>query len=65
MQKHIFTGDGYRLLRIVEADPECGIDYCDTCGDCLHCYGGDPCYDTEDGKHFWAVYENDPEVQDA
>lgn len=23
---------------------ECGVDFCDTCGDCMACYGGEPCY---------------------
>lgn len=23
--------------------PECG-DYCEYCGDCLHCFAGDECY---------------------
>lgn len=25
--------------------------FCDACGDCLDCYGEDPCYLTADGKH--------------
>ncbi|MEE8551539.1 MAG: hypothetical protein V3T08_09840 [Gemmatimonadota bacterium] len=23
---------------------QCGECFCDSCGDCLHCYGEDPCY---------------------
>lgn len=23
----------------------CGKDFCECCGDCLHCYGGEECYD--------------------
>ena len=23
----------------------CGEDFCDECGDCLACYGSDPCFD--------------------
>ena len=25
--------------------------YCDACGDCIICYGEDPCPFTEDGRH--------------
>ena len=41
---------------MVHAEPECG-DYCDACGDCLHCsHGTDYC----DGR--WVVYADiDPE----
>lgn len=28
---------------------ECGKDFCGDCGDCLKCYGGDPC--TDGGPH--------------
>ena len=40
-----------------EAEPECGEDFCDSCGDCLHCYGGDPCLESSDGEHFWVAYD--------
>ena len=37
--------------------PQCGKDFCDTCGDCLHCYEGDPCFTGRDrGKHIWLIY---------
>jgi hypothetical protein len=41
-------------------EPECGEAYCDTCGDCLHCYSwacesNDYC-----GLPRWVIYlEND------
>ena len=48
-----------RHLGAVRAEPECGKDFCDSCGDCLRCYGGDPCYgfhgDPEAG-HEWILY---------
>lgn len=22
----------------------CGVDFCDECGDCIECYGDDPCF---------------------
>lgn len=28
--------------------PECGVDFCQICGDCLACYGGDSCIDGGD-----------------
>ena len=39
-----------------EADPVCGEDFCDACGDCLHCYWESPCVDG--GEHSWVVYED-------
>ena len=41
-----------------DRDPICGEDFCDQCGDCLHCYGSDWCPDTEDHKHSWIIYED-------
>lgn len=31
--------------------PVCGEDFCEMCGDCLFCFGDDPCLD--DGSHVW------------
>lgn len=39
----------YELLEM--GNPSCGEDFCDTCGDCLHCYDC-PC-------NFWVIYIND------
>lgn len=42
-----------------QREPECGEDFCDRCGDCLKCYGGQDCYtgDTMDyGSHRWVIY---------
>jgi hypothetical protein len=38
-----------------DREPECG-DYCDSCGDCLYCYGGDSCLRNEDKEHKWVKY---------
>jgi len=38
------------------ATPICGEDFCDSCGDCLACYGGDWC---PEGGHTWVVYAED------
>lgn len=56
MKKKIINKNGQSS--VIEADPFCG-DYCDTCGDCLHCYGEDACIDGKD--HVWVEYEVDDE----
>jgi len=43
-----------KFLRKEKRIPECGEDFCDTCGDCLACYGDDPCYPDE--YHLWIKY---------
>lgn len=40
-------------LGTFSARPYCGEDFCDSCGDCLHCYADDYC---PDGSHMWVVY---------
>ena len=55
MEKHIYTNDGSTLLDVVEAEPECGKDFCDTCGDCLACYGEDEC-PNGNIEHYWIEY---------
>lgn len=32
----------------------CGEDFCELCGDCLWCYGGDPCALNDDMEHMYA-----------
>ena len=51
MEKLIYKGNV--LVDTVEDEPECGADFCDRCGDCLHCYGGDECVHSKDGQHLW------------
>jgi hypothetical protein len=41
---------------MVHADPWCGVDFCDWCGDCLACYGDGSC---PNGAHQWVVYPSD------
>ena len=36
--------------------------YCDACGDCIVCYGEDPCYFTDDGEH---IPQQDYEKEDG
>jgi hypothetical protein len=35
-----------------EPAPECGEDFCDTCGDCLSCFPGE-CF--EGKQHVWVI----------
>lgn len=30
---------------------KCGDKFCEDCGDCLYCYGGEPCYGDGKGEH--------------
>jgi len=57
MLKHIYDEAGEKVLRTEVAEPTCG-DLCDACGDCLYCYGEDPC--VEKGTHFWVQYGDSP-----
>ena len=60
VRKHIYDSTGKHLLRTEQAEPKCGEDFCDTCGDCLHCYGSETCFDGDGptgGPHLWVVYE--------
>lgn len=46
----------YEIIDVIEAEPECGIDFCDSCGDCLHCFGEDECFENTSGIHRWVKY---------
>lgn len=43
MKFRVYTERGDIFLGELEAEPECGEDFCDTCGDCLYCYGDEDC----------------------
>lgn len=58
MKKYIFDKSGLNCQRVEEAEPICGEDYCDKCGDCLACYAGDECPVGDDDRHFWVIYED-------
>lgn len=54
----IYAAGGRELLGKADLEIWCGDAFCDSCGDCLACYVGDPCgYDG--GFHFFVVYEED------
>lgn len=38
----------------------CGNDFCDRCGDCMACFGGDACYGggINHGEHLFVVYKD-------
>lgn len=57
MRKQVFDSTGRKFLRVVNAEPACGEDFCDNCGDCLACNKGDSCPGSRDGEHRWVSYE--------
>lgn len=59
MIKNIYDESGKHFIREVDAEPVCGKDFCDACGDCLSCYDGDSCFEGK-GDHFWVQYGEDP-----
>ena len=63
MKRCVYDAKGIHLLRTEEAEPECGVDFCDSCGDCLECYGGDWCGHNREEGHRWVVYEETPELE--
>ena len=56
MKRHVYSSDTHKLIRIDEAEPECGKHFCDICGDCLACYWEDPCNGIAGEEHLWVVY---------
>lgn len=62
MKKHIYDRRGINLLLVEDDTPICGEDFCETCGDCLSCYGGEPCLD--DGQHYWVQYGHYPKKEE-
>lgn len=55
MKREVCDEKTDKLLDIDDAEPECGKDFCDRCGDCLHCYDGNPCVN-DHAKHRWIYY---------
>lgn len=59
MDKHIFDTDTGKLLRVEKIEPRCGHDFCNLCGECLYCFGDEPCYgNTEDTPpmHYYSEF---------
>ena len=61
MRLEIWSETQDTLIRYEDREPECGEDFCDSCGDCLHCYAGDYC---SDGCR-WIIYVDDVEYFDS
>ena len=59
MRCRIYDDKTLQFIREEEREPQCGEDFCDSCGDCLDCYGDDLCPGTEDGEHRWVIYEQE------
>lgn len=53
-----------KITVVVEAEPTCGLDLCDDCGECLVCNGNDacPCTSPYGGEHRWIVYQAEGEA---
>lgn len=52
--------------RAEQRQPICGQDFCEACGDCMSCYGGDPCTLDDTGRHVWLpvdAADNDDDEQ--
>lgn len=59
MHAHVYNTDLKTFVATLDVEPVCGEHFCDHCGDCLACYGGDPCYHSgEDvgATHVWILY---------
>ncbi len=54
-----FDRKGCKKLFSFEAAPVCAVDYCDACGDCLHCDREDGCHGKDQVQHTWVVYAED------
>ncbi len=57
MYCQVFDYTGTKRLYNVDLIPNCGDDFCDTCGDCLVCYVEDACNGVDGEEHFWVIYE--------
>jgi len=56
--KRLIADSKGSIIGSEEAEPICGEDFCETCGECLWCYVGEPCY-PDKGNHMWVRYLND------
>lgn len=58
MNKRYFSegSRGQLIKETVDEIPQCGKDTCDSCCDCLACYGSDRCHANDSGQHVWVEY---------
>jgi len=53
----VYSYDGKKRVEYIEAEPVCGRDFCDNCGDCIYCYGDDCNTNDYCGGWSWILYE--------
>jgi hypothetical protein len=58
MRVHIL-GVAETPTELLDLAPQHQVDFCDTCGDCLSCFGEDDCGDVDGRAHSWVVYPED------
>lgn len=59
----VYDTNGREIIGHIERDgPVCGKDFCDECGDCLHCYGDNDC--PGGIIHRWLYYFGDLSPED-
>jgi hypothetical protein len=54
---HIYAEGGRERLGLAQLEIACGEAFCDSCGDCIYCYGGEEW--CPGGSHWWVLYEED------
>jgi hypothetical protein len=59
MHCEIYDEAARKVLGWINAEPQCGEDFCDACGDCLACFGDGFCPDW--GSHQWVKYVKSPD----
>ena len=52
----VYAKDGTEHLGLAQLEVACSDAFCDSCGDCMCCYGDDEC---PAGSHRWVLYEDD------
>ena len=57
MTRYVYNARGDKRLRVEDAVPVHGEDFCDSCSDCLACHGKELCLGGY--SHLWIVYEED------
>ena len=57
LEADVYAAGGRERLGTVTLEAGCGEAFCDACGDCLYCYGGDD--GCPIGSHWWVIYEED------
>ena len=63
MTCHVYNSLGDVRLKTFIGEPECGVDFCDQCGDCLYCHGDEMGSNQCEWGHSWVKYEDEPSVK--